>query len=122
MPAYNIPRDTSGEGKILYIFSTRALIATFIGALIGGVFYFIFNLIGLKIVGIVLIVLFGIIGFSIMTFKVPRIKGWPVTENIRRRKNRRNHQKVHKLQKKKNKNLHTIHKGGNNKWKMIKYQ
>ena len=82
MPAYNIPRDTGGEGKILYIFSTKALLYTFIGALIGGLFYFIFNLIGLGVVGIVIIVIFAFIGFAIATFKIPTIRTIPVTEKI----------------------------------------
>ena len=79
---YNIPRDTGGEGKILYIFSYKALLYTFIGALIGGVFYLIFSLIGLKIVGIVMIVILGLIGFSVATFKIPTIKTIPATSKI----------------------------------------
>lgn len=82
MASYDIPRDTSGEGKILYIFSYKALLFTFIGILIGAVFYFIFNLIGLKIVGIAIIIIFGVIGFSIATFKIPTIKKIPITEKI----------------------------------------
>lgn len=74
MGAYNIPRNVKGEGRILYIFSTKALIYTFVGALIGGIFYFILNAIGLTFIGLVLVVLFGAIGFSIGTFKVPKIK------------------------------------------------
>ena len=34
MPYY-IPRDTKGEGRILYIFSTKGLIYTGVGAGIG---------------------------------------------------------------------------------------
>lgn len=79
---YNIPRDTRGEGRILYIFSTKALVYTAIGALIGGIFYFIFNLIGLTIVGYVFIGIFGFIGFAIATFKVPNIKTLKITKNI----------------------------------------
>lgn len=79
---YNIPRNTKGEGRILYIFSTKALLYTFIGILIGAVIYFILNLIGLGVIGIVCIVTFGLIGFSIATFKVPRISGLAFTKNI----------------------------------------
>ena len=57
MGTYNIPRNVKGEGKILYVFSTKALIYTFIGAAIGGVLYFIFNSIGLGTIGFILIVL-----------------------------------------------------------------
>ena len=82
MASYDIPRDTGGEGKILYIFSYKALLFTFIGVVIGAVFFFIFNVIGLKIVGIASIVIFGVIGFSVATFKIPTIKKIPVTEKI----------------------------------------
>ena len=73
MGPYNIPRDTKGEGRILYIFSTKALIYTLVGALIGGIFYIIFDAIGLTNIGLFIVVLFGIIGFSVSTFKVPKI-------------------------------------------------
>ena len=37
---YNIPRNTKGEGRFLYIFSTKALIVTIVLGLIGfGLFY-----------------------------------------------------------------------------------
>ena len=80
--AYNIPRNTKGEGRILYIFSTKALLYTFIGLMVGSIFYFIFNFIGLQIVGIVICSIFGVIGFIIATFKVPRIKGIEATKSI----------------------------------------
>ena len=80
--AYNIPRDTKGEGRILFIFSTKALIFTFIGLLIGSIFFFIFDAIGLQIVGIVICAIFGLIGFAIATFKVPTIRGIKVTKSI----------------------------------------
>lgn len=74
MGAYNIPRNVKGEGRILYIFSTKALMYTFVGALIGGIFYFILKAIGLTFLGLLLVVILGGIGFSIGTFKVPKIK------------------------------------------------
>ena len=72
--SYMIPRDTKGEGRILFIFSTKALIYSGIGALIGGIFYIIFNLLGLTLVGIAVVVVFALIGFVIGTFKVPNIE------------------------------------------------
>ena len=80
--AYNIPRNTKGEGRILYIFSTKGLIYTGIGALIGGIFYFIFNLIGLKMLGLIFVLIFGGIGFSIATLKIPKIKTIEITKKI----------------------------------------
>lgn len=71
MNTYDIPRNVKGEGRILYIFSTKALIYTGVGAAIGGIFYFILKLVGLGMIGIVIMALFGLIGFSIGTFKIP---------------------------------------------------
>ena len=42
MRTYNVPRDVKGEGRILYVFSTKALIYTFVGVVIGFFFYLIF--------------------------------------------------------------------------------
>lgn len=80
MQSYYIPRNYKGEGRILYIFSTKAIIYTAIGAGVGLIFYFIFNLIGWNIVGIIFDILFAAIGFSIATFKVPEIKNFEITK------------------------------------------
>ena len=74
MGTYNIPRNTKGEGRILFIFSTKALIYTLIGGLAGGLFYLIFDALGLTTIGVIIIVIFGLLGFSIATFKVPNIR------------------------------------------------
>lgn len=74
MGTYNVPRNVKGEGRILYIFSTKALIYTGVGALFGGIFYVIFRLLGLTILGIVFVAIFGLIGFIIGTFKVPNLE------------------------------------------------
>ena len=79
MSTYNIPRNVKGEGRILYIFSTKALIYTFAGAGLGALFYFIFSAIGMTLIGLFFIVLFGAIGFSIATFSVPNIKTFEIT-------------------------------------------
>ena len=79
MNTYNIPRDVKGEGRILFVFSTKALIYTTIGAAIGGLFYLIFNLINMKTIGILFVLLFGAIGFVIATFKVPDSTAFEIT-------------------------------------------
>lgn len=71
--SYNIPRNVKGEGRILYIFSYKALVYTGIGIAIGLVFYFILSLIGLDVVGYVVIGVLGFIGFGIGTFKLPDV-------------------------------------------------
>ena len=80
MKSYYIPRDYKGEGRILYIFSTKALIYTAVGAAIGLIFYFLFSLINLKIIGIIITAIFGLIGFSIATFKIPESQNWEITK------------------------------------------
>lgn len=80
MKSYYIPRNYKGEGRILYIFSTKAIIYTAVGVGIGLVFYFLFNLIGLTMVGIIIAGLFGLVGFCIATFKVPDMKNFELTK------------------------------------------
>lgn len=79
MGTYNIPRNVKGEGRILFIFSTKALIYSGAGALVGGIFYILFNILGLTIVGIVAVVICALIGFCIGTFKVPNIERFEMT-------------------------------------------
>ena len=71
MGTYGLPRDVKGEGRILFVFSKKALIYTSIGIGVGLVFYFIFNLIGLGFIGIIITALLGVTGFVIGTFKIP---------------------------------------------------
>lgn len=80
MQTYEIPRNYKGEGRILYIFSIKALAYTGIGAAIGGIFYFIFNLLGMQMIGIGCVLFLGLIGFCIGTFKMPDSKKFKLTE------------------------------------------
>lgn len=80
MKSYYIPRNYKGEGRILYIFSTKAIIYTAVGVGIGLIFYFLFNLIGLTMVGIIIAGLFGLVGFCTATFKVPDMKNFELTK------------------------------------------
>ena len=80
MQIYEIPRNYKGESRILYVFSTKALAYTGIGALIGGLFYLLFSVLGLSMIGMIFVVAFGIIGFVIGTFKMPDSKRFKLTE------------------------------------------
>ena len=80
MKSYNIPRNYKGEGRILYIFSTKAIIYTAVGVGIGLIFYFLFNLIGLTMIGIIIAGFLGLVGFCIATFKVPDMKNFELTK------------------------------------------
>lgn len=82
MGTYNIPRNLRGETRILVIFSVKSLITTAIGALLGAIFLFIFSLLGLKIVGIIVMALFALIGYAMGTFKIPTVAGLPFTKKI----------------------------------------
>ena len=80
MGTYNIPRNVKGEGRILFIFSTKALVYSVIGALIGGLFYFIFKLLKLTIVGIIFVLVFALLGYVIGTFKIPDTNAFEITK------------------------------------------
>ncbi len=70
------------NGRILYIFSTKALIYTVIMGMIGVFFYWIFKQIGMKTVGIVVILVFALIGFIVGTCKVPELGGIAFTKKV----------------------------------------
>ena len=80
MQTYEIPRNYKGEGRILYIFSTKALIYTSVGVGIGLLFYFIFKMIGLATIGLIITLIFGLIGFAIGTLKVPESNAFEITK------------------------------------------
>ena len=80
MEVHEIPRNYKGEGRILYIFSMKALGFTAAGLAIGLIFYFIFNMLGMQMIGIGIDIFFGVIGFSIGTFKIPDTKKFKFTE------------------------------------------
>ena len=80
MGTYNLPRNVKGEGRILFIFSSKALIYAIVGAAIGLFFYLIFSLINLATVGIIFVCIFGVIGFCIGTFKVPETNAFEITK------------------------------------------
>ena len=72
MGSYYIPSNKlKGEGRFLYIFTTKGLIYTALGAALGFIFYLFFNTIGLKPVGIIILVVFALIGYAIGSIKIP---------------------------------------------------
>lgn len=82
MGTYNIPRNTKGEGRILMVFSTKALIYTGVGAFIGFImFRMIFAPMKLTLVGIIVMALLAFLGFSIATFKIPDSDVFEITKN-----------------------------------------
>ena len=79
MGTYNLPRNVNGEGRILFIFSTKSLITTCIGGAIGLVFYFLFKQLGITIVGIAITLFLALIGYVIGMFKIPDTNGFEIT-------------------------------------------
>ena len=79
MGTYNLPRNVKGEGRILFIFSTKSLITSVIGGAIGLIFYLIFSIIGLSMVGMVITLIFALIGYAIGMFKIPDTGGLEIT-------------------------------------------
>ncbi len=64
MGTYYVPRNYKGESRILYIFTTKSLITTGVGALIGSVFFIIFGMIlNYKMVGFIIMGIFGLLGW-----------------------------------------------------------
>ncbi len=105
MGTYNLPRNVKGEGRILFIFSSKSFLYTIIGGAVGLLFYLFFSIMNLYMVGIGFVIAFAIIGFAIGTFKVPEISKFEFTrktggENIddvikRALKFRRNGRKIY---------------------------
>ena len=79
MQTYEIPRNYKGEGRILYIFSTKGLIYTVVGSGIGLVFYLIFKILGFSMIGLLITVIFATLGFAIGTLKVPETASFEIT-------------------------------------------
>ena len=80
MGTYNLPRNVKGEGRILFIFSAKALVYTAIGGACGLPLYLIFSLLSMNIVGLICIAIFGLVGFIIGTFKVADSTNLKITQ------------------------------------------
>lgn len=82
MGPYYIPRNVKDEGRILFIFTGKSMIYTAIGAGIGIFFNLILSAFGIKLIGMILIAIFALIGFSIGTFKMPNIGSFAFTKKV----------------------------------------
>ncbi len=80
MGTYNLPRNVKGEGRILFIFSAKALVYTAIGGACGLPFYLIFSLFSMNVVGLIIIAVLGLVGFIIGTFKMPESTSFKITQ------------------------------------------
>lgn len=82
MGTYTIPRNYKGETRILYIFTTKSLITTAVGALLGSIFLLIFMMINMKTVGVVVMAVFAVLGWMVGAIKIPTIAALPITKKI----------------------------------------
>ncbi len=120
MGTYQVPRNVKGEGRILFIFSKKALVYTAIGIGVGFFFMLLFGMIGLDIVGYVMMGILGLLGFLIGTFKMPDTNAFEITkktggENIddvikRAIKFKRNGNKIYLYEKPENLSINTKEK------------
>ena len=119
---YNIPRNTKGEGRFFYIFSTKALIITAVFAMIGITIAYIINifitLAGIKTsTALVCLIgggILGLIGFVISSFKIPDSNNFELTRKtggeyidqiiLRYFKFKRRHNKIYTFYTEDNKN------------------
>lgn len=79
MQVHEIPREYKGESRILVIFSIKALIYTVIGAIIGLPFFIILKEFNHTIIGLIIMALLGLIGYTIATFKIPESQSFSLT-------------------------------------------
>lgn len=84
MGTHMIPRNTKGEGRILFIFSTKALIYTVIGGAAGLPFYWLLKLFNFTIInpGVFIMGFLALLGFLIGTIKVPNTEKFKVTRTV----------------------------------------
>lgn len=75
MGTYNLPRNVKGEGRILFIFTRKSLMYTAGFAIVGLILLLIFRLMNLMKVGVVILLVFILLGFVIGTIKVPNMSG-----------------------------------------------
>ena len=75
MGTYNLPRNVKGEGRILFIFTRKSLMYTAGFAIVGLILLLIFRLMNLMKVGVVILLVFVLLGFVIGTIKVPNMSG-----------------------------------------------
>lgn len=81
--SYYVPSNKlKGENRILYIFTGKSLIYTFVGALIGIIFYLLLAMIGSKIAGIVVIIVLSLIGYGVGTIKMPTSGNTRIVKNV----------------------------------------
>lgn len=68
---YTVPRSAKGESRILYIFTVKSMLSTIGFAIVGLIPFFIFKSIGLTALGVVILVIFALIGYGMAMLTIP---------------------------------------------------
>lgn len=83
MGTHLIPRaDVKGQDRFFIFFSVPGLIGTVLGMAIGYLFYAIFSVIGMTVIGIAIMTLLGLAGFTIGQVKIPDTNAFPIFKKI----------------------------------------
>lgn len=82
MGTYNLPRNVKGEGRILYIFTAKSLIFAVAGGIAGLIFYLIFAILGMQIVGLISVLICAAIGYAIGSFKIPEGSSFAISKKV----------------------------------------
>ena len=80
MGTYNLPRSVKGEGRILFVFTGKSMIYTVVAGGVGLLIYGLLSLFGLSMIGLIITVVFALIGFIIGTFKMPDLGKFEFTK------------------------------------------
>lgn len=76
MGSYAIPNNKlKGEGRFLLIFTTKSLIFTAVGGLLGTPIYIILSILGQKTIGLITVGIMAVIGYLVATIKFPSTTG-----------------------------------------------
>ena len=78
---YGVPRSAKGESRFLYVFTLKSTFTTLIGAGIGFLFYLLCSALGASIIGIIIVGIFGLIGFGVGTLSS---QDSPIVGNLRK--------------------------------------
>lgn len=68
---YSVPRSAKGESRILYIFTIKSLISTIGFAAIGAIPCWLLFSLGLKMPGIIVLLVFAAIGYGMAMLTIP---------------------------------------------------
>jgi len=74
--SYFVPRSVKGESRILYIFTIKSFIVTLIFGLVGAAIWYVLTLFNITvelIPGLIVVGLFGGIGYLLATVKIPDV-------------------------------------------------